>query len=425
MKNRNTAAFVLIFLLTISAVVLFARPAFVQPTPIAQQQPTNSPPELFTPVNPPSVRGRPTLQDPKVIRQRFVRADFSLLTRTRGRSLRLNLFDDVAYNVIIDSVESTSGQTRGQSGSVQLGRIEGMPDSEVYLASRGNTLSGNIRVPDGKFYQIRSVSSGVQAVREINQAAFPPDHPPGVFKAIQKRSATRSTRSSRTEMPFVRDAVIQVIVLYTPETLQAAGGTDDAIASAIALAQAETNKGFANSKIPARLRVVASRKVDYPESGEAQTDLDRLMNPSDGFLDDILALRQQYRADAVSLWVSNMDACGIGSLNKSASEFRDRAFSVVSLDCATGVYSFAHELGHNLGATHDPDNSEPGEGLFPYSHGYQDPNGKFRTIMAYKTGCSGECPRINAWSSPKGSYNGKPLGIPNRANNVQTLSQTL
>ena len=425
MKNRNTAAFVLIFLLTITAIVFFARPALVQPNPITQQQQTNSPPELFTPVNPPSVRGRPTTQDPKVIRQRFVRANFGLLTRTRGQALRLNLFDDVAYNVIIESTESPSVQTRGQSGSVQVGTIEGIPDSEVYLASRGNTLSGNIRLPDGKFYQIRSVSPGVQAVREINQAAFPPDHAPGDFKAVQKHSATRGTRSSPTQIAFVKDSVIKVIVLYTSETLQAAGGTEDAISSAIALAQAETNRGFANSRIAARLRIVASRQVDYPESGEGDIDLDRLLDPSDGFLDDIPALRQQYGADAVSLWVSDMDACGIGCINKSASEFRNRAFSVVSLDCATGVYSFAHELGHNLGATHDPDNSEPGEGIFPYSHGYQDPNGEFRTIMAYKKGCPGKCPRINLWSNPDRSYNGKPLGIRDRANNAETLSQTL
>lgn len=424
MKQRKTAAFLSTVFLTITAIVLFAGPGLVQPNPIAQQ-PTASPPELFTPVALPSVRGVPTPGDPTVIRQRLVKADFSILTRTRGRALRLNLFDDVAYTVILESVESPSGQTRGQSSSVQFGRVQGMPDSEVYLASGGNSLSGNIRLPDGKFYQIRSVSPGVQAIREINQAAFPPDHPPGAFEAIQRRSVTRGTRSPQPEMPFVKGSVIKVVVAYTPDALKAAGGTDEAIATTIALARAETNRGFANSAIPARLRIVASRKVDYPESGAAEIDLSRLENPADGFLDDILNLRRTYGADAVSLWVGKMDACGIAFVNKSASEFRNKAFSVVQLSCATGVYSFAHELGHNLGAMHDLKNSRPGDGLFPYSHAYQDPDGKFRTIMAYKIGCPGNCPRINFWSNPNGSYNRKPLGGSARTDNARTLTQTL
>ena len=39
--------------------------------------------------------------------------------------------------------------------------------------------------------------------------------------------------------------------------------------------------------------------------------------------------------------------CGLGYLGPNAST----AFAVVSYNCATGIYSFAHELGHLLGGS--------------------------------------------------------------------------
>ena len=423
MRSRQTVALILTFLLTMTVIIWSAKPALVQPLEIAQQS-TASAPELFTPVASPVGRGTiTTAKDPTVVRQRFVKADFSLLTHTRGRALRLNLFDDVIYNVVIESTETPTGQKRGESASVKVGRVEGIPNSEVYLASRGQSLSGNVRLPDGKLYQIRAVSPGIQAVREINQAAFPPDHPPGSFKAIQKRSASRGSQNE-AKTPFVSTPVVKVIVVYTPEALKAAGGTTDAMSTTIDLAQTETNTGYANSQIPGRVLVVAQGQVDYQESGKGETDLDRLANASGVSFNDIPALRQKYGADAVSLWVSKMEGCGLVVVNKNAADFRILAFNVVELDCATGNFSFAHELGHNLGVTHDPKNSKPDDGIFPYSHGYQAPDGAFRTIMAYKEGCAGHCPRVNYWSSSKRLFSGKPLGNPNESDNARTLSQT-
>jgi hypothetical protein len=51
--------------------------------------------------------------------------------------------------------------------------------------------------------------------------------------------------------------------------------------------------------------------------------------------------------------------------------YADYAFNVVKDDCATGYYSFGHEIGHNLGLSHDHDNASGG--LFDYSYGHQAP----------------------------------------------------
>ena len=57
------------------------------------------------------------------------------------------------------------------------------------------------------------------------------------------------------------------------------------------------------------------------------------------------------------------------------------AFAIVDYDCATGYYSFGHELGHLQGARHDP-NNDPTSTPFAYGHGYQDPKPK----LAYSNG---------------------------------------
>ena len=46
-------------------------------------------------------------------------------------------------------------------------------------------------------------------------------------------------------------------------------------------------------------------------------------------------------------------ACGIGWLMSGNNPgFGPNAFSVVDQTCATGYYSFGHELGHNMGLNH-------------------------------------------------------------------------
>jgi hypothetical protein len=53
--------------------------------------------------------------------------------------------------------------------------------------------------------------------------------------------------------------------------------------------------------------------------------------------------------------------------------------------------------------------------VYPYSYGYRDTIGKFRTIMAYP--CPNvSCPRVKYFSNPKIVINGRPAGIDHRIN---------
>ena len=98
---------------------------------------------------------------------------------------------------------------------------------------------------------------------------------------------------------------------------------------------------------------------------------------------------------------------------------RSSAFNVTARDCATGNYSFGHELGHNMGLAHDAF-AGGGPGAYPYAYGYVDVPNLFRTIMAYN--CSSGCPRINWWSNPAKTRNGVAMGN-TRANNARVLNE--
>jgi peptidyl-Asp metalloendopeptidase len=104
--------------------------------------------------------------------------------------------------------------------------------------------------------------------------------------------------------------------------------------------------------------------------------------------------------------------CGIGYQGAT----KNRAFSVSNYKCATGYYSFGHEIGHNLNANHDRGTlnacGSPG-----YNYGYNNPKAAFRSIMAYdcKIGqCDNMpkngCPRVQRFSSPNILYNGSAIG---------------
>jgi len=191
------------------------------------------------------------------------------------------------------------------------------------------------------------------------------------------------------------------------------------------------NQTFANSGIVQRIRLVHSAEVNYNETGSFETELDRLQEPADGFIDNVHALRNTYGADTVSLWVETGNYCGIAYvMTTTASSFADNAFSVVRRDCATSSHAFAHELGHNFGALHNHEDNDITAPLYPYAFGYQQRYTPpyFRTVMAYSCAPPIDCLRTPYWSSPIAFYNGQPTGIAdpaaNSADNARTLNNT-
>ena len=106
-------------------------------------------------------------------------------------------------------------------------------------------------------------------------------------------------------------------------------------------------------------------------------------------------------------------------------------FAVTQYACATGYYSFGHELGHNLGMFHDRGTEKTCSEASTFNYGYRDPNAEFRTILSYdckKAECDNMpkdgCTRIQRFSNSDSAYtyNGKSIGDAKRDNAKQVNS---
>jgi hypothetical protein len=140
-------------------------------------------------------------------------------------------------------------------------------------------------------------------------------------------------------------------------------------------------------------------------------------------------LRNATRADLVTLITNHGPGslfCGIGYLMLgNSTSFAPFGFSVVERSCAVSNLTFVHELGHNMGAHHDTYVAGDEETLFPYSHGYVDLVDHFRTIMAYNDQCEPSfCTRLEFFSTPNQTHNGRVIGNAATADNERTLGQT-
>ena len=195
---------------------------------------------------------------------------------------------------------------------------------------------------------------------------------------------------------------IDVIVAYSGNAAKKVAD----MTGMIELAIAETNTGLTESGIEGRLHLLDT--VPMPNFNDQRT-YGQMVSAlqSDSVLD---ARREALGADMVVMIVDNADWCGMAPTTGGT----DKQYAVlVHWDCATGYYSFGHEIGHVVGADHD---TEQGFNDFvEYGHARlnkrpDSPSLGWRTIMAYECD-DGSCDqRIRRWSTPNEEAFGLPLG---------------
>jgi Calx-beta domain/Metallo-peptidase family M12/Divergent InlB B-repeat domain len=403
----------------------------------------------------------PNAEDEGVVRKRAVAVNMPLFQSTERRLksnaidtvLRFNFFDDAPILVKIDRSESIS--VGEKTGVAYYGSVPGVPFSSATIVEINGVIAGNVRALSQQ-YQIRYREDTGHEVREVDASVFR-DHDRATYANFQRKEEARQKGDVGYQLGIVTPQVkaariknspttqrddgstIDVMVVYTPQALAAAGGLAG-MESRIALAGTETNETYANSNVKQRVRIVFSAVVSFNDTGNISDDLTKLRSTTDGILDEVHPLRDAYGADAVSLWVSNAgNLCGIGYLmSTESSGFAGSAFNVVALSCATGNLTFGHELGHNMGLRHDlfvdtgtntltPENSTVAVSGVNYAHGYIDTVNRFRTNMAYTDGCTAagvSCPKIKNFSNPDVTRNGAPTGVAATANNARALNDT-
>ncbi|SDI45377.1 pre-peptidase C-terminal domain-containing protein [Actinokineospora alba] len=322
---------------------------------------------------------------------------------------------DRTVTAVRDNASTTgSGNTlwTGQVRETAVARSSGPAEvgtdeyNSVTLVRSGEGVTGTVRV-SGVLYQIHPVAGGQHAVLKVDESKMPQDHPrvEGGVPTIAMPATQSAGAAANT--------VIRVQVVATQ---QAVNGYNGDMRALVDLAVSETNKGYLNSGVGITLELAHYSTVNYTEAGMS-TDLSRFRGTSDGYMDGVHALRDQYAADVNVLILNASTSCGIASgIGSSAAT----AFAVVARSCATGYYSFGHEIGHLQSARHDPA-TDSKTTPYAYGHGYRY-GSSWRTIMAYN--CSPSCPRINYWSNPRKTYNGVAMGTTDRSDNARVLEQT-
>jgi hypothetical protein len=226
-------------------------------------------------------------------------------------------------------------------------------------------------------------------LRPITRGMRPPTGDERLAVAVPKAKMPTARRPEDESAPKPNDIIIDVIVAYTSK---AASNYPDIAHELVDLAIAETSKSFRLSNLGhIKLRLVHAYRTDYVEEGAHFDHVWRFADKGDGYMDEIHGLRDEYRADVAILVVDDPNGCGLATRVRADA---DEAFAVVHHACAAANYTFAHEIGHLIGASHE----------LSYVNGT-----KWRDIMSSKESCGG-CPRVPVWSSPTVLIKGEAAG---------------
>jgi len=357
------------------------------------------------------------------VRVRHARASTTLLPELAARAASrgsapdrfvVDLFDGLHLTAIVDDAGDTAS-----GGVFVTGRIAEIADGVVVLVQNGTVIMGSVSFSGGSF-SIATDAEGRQEIAQVATHLLPPEQPPR-----QRAVAAGATRddAEALDVPVDSGRLIDIMVVYTPAARTMAGGTAQ-VEARIDLGVAETNVAYRNSGVAQRLRLIHKQEVAYTESSsDMGIDLDNL---TDGLIPNVHTLRNTHGADLVKLITGGAPGCGIAWLPSGISSSNSGlGFSVTLYSCISPNYTFAHELGHNMGAHHDPANAS-GSLPKPYNRGYSPGTG-WRTVMAYPASCTGACSRVLHFSNPRLVYPAAPAGPMGTAtvhNNAHVLNLT-
>ncbi|HEY0078608.1 MAG TPA: M12 family metallo-peptidase [Pyrinomonadaceae bacterium] len=353
------------------------------------------------------------------MREQEISVNFGDINFEAAQGLSIPLLDGKAYEAVRSESEGFARLDADEftwRGKIYQDGWSG----DVILTVKGQAMSGLIYSPGG-VYEIVPQENFRHLLVEIDQSRFPACA--GAIPAKTETESRDENTQSTADVPVAPDdgSQIDVLVVYTAHVRSALGGTTQTQAF-IQQAVASSNSAYQNSGINPRLRLVSTLEVNY---NEAAGTLDAALNWVDSDA-TVAAARDSAKADLVAILIENAsDGCGLAYVMRSVGAgFSVNAFSATARSCAVGNLSFAHELGHNQGCEHNPENGPPANSAsYPYAFGHYV-NGSFRTVMSYANPCTSGCTRQPYFSNPSVTLNGFPTGIADQRDNHRVINNT-
>lgn len=358
---------------------------------------------FFTIIDKPEKKGETEKYSVASINESEISINFKKQSEVNKERLSFPLFDGKIYEATRESVEIRTTNDFTWRGKITQNNLDG----DVILTFKEGFVSGLIYVGNG-VYEIAPKGEGAILV-ELNQNLFPECG--GGIEGEKQQTSVKKTPSANADS----GDRIDVLVIYTTAVKNSLGGDAQTRAFAQQAIDA-TNTAYINSKIRQRVNLVHAQETAMVETGNLGTELSGLRTNADAAM-----LRNNYKADLVALLSNTTNNCGQGYLIGGAGGNANNGFTVTSRGCAVGNLSFAHELGHNMGSQHNPENGT--NSAFSYGYGHYV-NGVFRTVMSYVDPCAQGCTRRPYFSNPAVSFNGYPTGLDNERDNTRLINST-
>ncbi len=329
----------------------------------------------------------------------------------------------------LDSAERIVLELPGRLASVERSRIEHRAGGdllwtgrtrlgeEVVLTLRGGRLAGTVFGRE-RGYRIYPSGEGghtlleVAAGEELDCGGAPLHGPSAEGAELRARIAASSGSSAEHRTPR-----IDLLVVYADASREILGSKRDLLTLVDHFVDL-TNVAFHNSEMDIRVRLAHAAEVTVPENivGDDPATLNWLVESS-----AIADLRDARGADVVGLvYEGGNRICGSAAMiYRPGGPTLSRAFFVSQRAC--GGETFAHEVGHLLGADHNPEDARA-EGRYIYGRAHYH-SGGYRTLMSYTSGCSDFCPTQPFFSNPRVRYERRPTGIRNERDNARIIDE--
>jgi hypothetical protein len=306
-------------------------------------------------------------------------ASFSASRADCARSMDIKLFHDSP-----GSMRFKPDMKACKIGKTYVGSTEDGKCHVTLVPSVGNgngnavsAFAASVTCDDtGAIYSIGPDSNGTMVVVEHLQQDYGPELDPEDNMRAPRALATSGLRSKVADQlrdlgdGFIAEnlgddllhrdlqskVVIDTLVIYTANAECRTAGlarectrtttTRTSILDLINLAVSETNTAFSLSGVNAELNLVHAAFDTYVEasSDALDTALYDMTYTDDGKMDQVHTLRTAYGADIVALIIDADSKCGKAWNGPGINNM----FSATHWDCATGYYSFGHEIGHNF-----------------------------------------------------------------------------